>query len=206
MTTVHKAQAMTSENKTENIHPNFSEQDSKSRRQWLKGAGLIAATAGLAGVAGVGAALWRYQSDSSDLSAQAMNTLWTSSFEGLDGQSTSLSQFQGKPLVINFWATWCVPCVEEMPLLNAFYQQNASKSWQVIGLAIDQPSSVKKFLARHPIDYPIFQAGLLGTELTKTLGDEQEGLPFTIVLDAAGHLKQRKLGRLSASEINAWTA
>jgi thiol-disulfide isomerase/thioredoxin len=179
--------------------------DPHPRRQWLKGAGLVAATAGLASIAGIGAALWRYQSEPSDLSEQALNALWSSSFEGLDGQSTKLSQFHGKPLVINFWATWCVPCVEEMPLLNAFYQQNASKSWQVIGLAIDQPSSVKKFLARHPIDYPIFQAGLLGTELTKTLGDDQEGLPFTIVLDAEGHLKQRKLGKLSQAEINAWT-
>jgi len=196
---------MTSEQNSENIQTSNSEHGVTPRRQWIKGAGLIAATAGIAGVAGIGAALWRYQSEPSDLSAQALNTLWSSSFEGLDAQSTTLSQFQGKPLVINFWATWCVPCVEEMPLLNAFYQQNASKSWQVIGLAIDQPSSVKKFLARHPIDYPIFQAGLLGTELTKTLGDDQEGLPFTIVLDAEGHLKQRKLGKLSQAEINAWT-
>jgi thiol-disulfide isomerase/thioredoxin len=197
---------MTSEYKTKNSQTPITDSDSRPRRQWLKGAGLLAATAGIAGLAGVGASLWRAHSEPTALSPEAMNTLWSSSFEGLDGQSTELAQFKGKPLVINFWATWCMPCVEEMPLLNAFYQQNASKSWQVIGLAIDQPSSVRKFLARHPVDYPIFQAGLLGTELTKTLGDDQEGLPFTIVLNAQGQLKQRKLGRLSPSEINTWTA
>lgn len=196
---------MNSQPQNENAQT-LPEPDPAPRRQWLKGAGLLAATAGIAGLAGVGASLWRAHSEPTALSPEAMNSLWSSSFEGLDGQRTELAQFKGKPLVINFWATWCMPCVEEMPLLNAFYQQNASKSWQVIGLAIDQPSSVRKFLARHPVDYPIFQAGLLGTELTKTLGDDQEGLPFTIVLNAQGQLKQRKLGRLSPSEINTWTA
>ena len=117
-----------------------------------------------------------------------------------------MANLKGRPLVLNFWATWCQPCIAEMPLLDAYFKQNTSKGVQVLGLAIDQPSSVRKFLARHPVDYPIFQAGLLGTELTKTLGDDQEGLPFTIVLNAQGQLKQRKLGRLSPSEINAWTA
>jgi thiol-disulfide isomerase/thioredoxin len=193
---------MTSDSDSD-LDPGVTKEHDLSRRRWLLGAGLVAATAGMAGIA---TRLWTDPSKSPNLSREALNTLWSSSFEGLDAQMTTLSQFQNKPLVINFWATWCVPCVEEMPLLNAFYQHQASNNWQVIGLAIDQPSSVKKFLARHPVDYPIFQAGLLGTELTKTLGDDQEGLPFTIVLDANGQLKQRKLGRLSQAEIDAWTA
>ena len=105
---------------------------------------------------------------------------------------------------INFWATWCTPCVEEMPLLDAFFQQNQAKSWQVLGLAIDQPSAVKRFLTQHPVTYPIGLAGLNGTSLMAELGNEQGGLPFTLVIDAQQGLRFRKLGKLSQNDLNAW--
>jgi thiol-disulfide isomerase/thioredoxin len=115
-----------------------------------------------------------------------------------------LADFKGRPLVVNFWATWCTPCVEEMPLLNAFYQQNKSKSWQVLGLAIDQPSAVKRFLAQHPVEYSIAFAGLNGTDLMTSLGNQAGGLPFTLVIDAQGGLRFRKLGKLTESDISDW--
>jgi thiol-disulfide isomerase/thioredoxin len=113
--------------------------------------------------------------------------------------------FQGRPLVINFWATWCTPCVEEMPLIDDFFRQNKVNEWQVIGLAIDQPSRVRQFLNQFPVSYRIGLAGLNGTELAKKLGNEAGGLPFTVVLDADGQLKHRKLGKLTAEEIKKWT-
>jgi hypothetical protein len=91
-----------------------------------------------------------------------------------------------------------------MPLLNAFYQQNKSKSWQVLGLAIDQPSAVKRFLSQYPVEYPIGLAGLNGTALMTDLGNLQGGLPFTLVIDAQQGLRMKKLGKLSQADIHAW--
>jgi thiol-disulfide isomerase/thioredoxin len=138
------------------------------------------------------------------LDAEASQALWGAEFDQADGQILRLADFQGKPLVLNFWATWCTPCVEEMPLLNAFFQENQSKSWQVVGLAIDQPSAVKRFLNQYPVNYPIGMAGLGGTELVKKLGNPQGSLPFTLVLNAKGDLLVQKLGKLSSQEMANW--
>lgn len=169
---------------------------SPSRRSLLA----VALAAMAAGAAWNG---WRHQAKS--LNSTAMQSLWSASFEQVDGSTLQLAEFRGKPLVLNFWATWCTPCVEEMPLLNAFYRQNQSKSWQMIGLAIDQPSAVKRFLGQHPVEYAIGLAGLDGTALMKTLGNETGGLPFTLVLDAQENISMHKLGKLSASDIQSWT-
>lgn len=138
------------------------------------------------------------------LTPEATQALWSAEFDQADGQMLRLSEFKGKPLVLNFWATWCTPCIEEMPLLNAFFQENQSKSWQVIGLAIDQPSAVKRFLKQYPVGYPIGMAGLGGTELVKKLGNSEGSLPFTLVLNARGDLLVQKLGKLSSQEMADW--
>ena len=151
---------------------------------------------------GAGVAWWQTRSET--LPDAVLQTLWQAEFESPDGSPVKLANFKGQPLVLNFWATWCTPCIEEMPLLNAFYQQNKSKSWQVLGLAIDQPSAVKRYLALHPIEYPLALAGLNGTELMTTLGNAQGGLPFTLVLNAQAGLVQRKLGKLTDKDIQSW--
>jgi thiol-disulfide isomerase/thioredoxin len=167
-----------------------------------KRAALYAGVAALAGLTGAGVA-WQRHSVSS-MSSQAMDLLWSSEFESPAGDMIRLRDLQGRPLVLNFWATWCPPCVEEMPLIDAFYQKNKSNGWQVLGLAIDQPSRVKHFLTQAEITYPVGLAGLTGTELGKQLGNDQGGLPFTVVLNAQGDLKQRKLGKLSVKDIENW--
>jgi len=88
--------------------------------------------------------------------------------------------------------------------LERFYQQHAANGWQVVGVAIDQPSQVKRFLGQNSISYPIALGGLGGTDLLKSLGNEQAALPFTVVLDAQGTVKMQKLGKLSEKEINSW--
>ena len=169
---------------------------SSASRRSLLAVALAAMAAGAAWNA------WRHQTKA--LNSTATQGLWNASFEQLDGSTLSLADFRGKPLVLNFWATWCTPCVEEMPLLNAFYQQNKAKSWQMIGLAIDQPSAVKRFLGQHPVEYAIGLAGLEGTELMKTLGNETGGLPFTLVLDARANVQMSKLGKLTPDDIASW--
>jgi thiol-disulfide isomerase/thioredoxin len=150
----------------------------------------------------LGAAWWRGQSQ--QLPLAMTDALWSAEFERPDGSPLKLMDFKYRPLAINFWATWCTPCVEEMPLLNSFFQENAAKNWQVLGLAIDQPSAVKRFLTQHPVKYPIGLAGLNGTTLMTALGNQEGGLPFTLVIDSQGGLLQRKLGKLSESDIRSW--
>ena len=133
-----------------------------------------------------------------------MPAVWEQSFSTPGGQPLAMAQFRGRPLILNFWATWCPPCVEELPLLNRFHAEHQAKGWQVVGLAIDQPSNVQKFLARMPLDFPVGLAGMGGTELGRALGNLQGGLPFTVLFDANGRVLQRKMGQLSADDLAQW--
>ncbi|HSV34620.1 MAG TPA: TlpA disulfide reductase family protein [Ramlibacter sp.] len=126
------------------------------------------------------------------------------SFATPAGASLTMQSLRGKPLLLNFWATWCPPCVEELPLLDAFFRENSAKSWQVLGLAIDQPSSVRKFLQQTPVTFPVGMAGMGGTELAKALGNLSGGLPFTVVIGADGRVLQRRMGRVTAADLAQW--
>ena len=165
---------------------------------------LYAAVAGLAAAGGAGLAWWKFQPHAVERGAEA--ALWSMEFEKPEGGMLSLRALSGKPLVVNFWATWCPPCVEELPLLNAFYRQHAANGWQVVGLAIDQPSAVRKFLQRMPLDFPIGLAGLGGTELGRSLGNLTGGLPFTVVLGGEGRVLHRKMGQVTSEDLQLWTA
>ena len=168
-----------------------------SRRQ-----ALFTGVASVAALAGAGVAWQRHKTQA--VPETALNDFWSAEFDTPSGASLKLADFKGKPLVLNFWATWCPPCVEEMPLIDAFFRENSSKGWQVIGLAIDQPSQVKRFVAEFPVSYPIALGGMQGSEWVRQLGNAQGGLPFTVVFDVSGKVSSQKLGKLSAGEIQAW--
>ncbi len=136
--------------------------------------------------------------------AQDLTGFWDRRFPTPEGGSLALAALKGQPLLINFWATWCPPCVEELPLLSQFFAENRVNGWQLLGLAADKPESVARFLARSPVTFPVGLAGLEGVDLARDLGNLAGGLPFSVLFDASGRLRDRKLGQLYASDLARW--
>ena len=184
------------------------------RRSMLYG-GVAAAAA----LAGAGTAWWTSRSPEAALPddaspapnaatpaevADAGAAFWRLSFETPQGTMLPMSSFRGKRLLVNFWATWCPPCVEELPLLDYFYQENKDRNWQLVGLAVDQPTAVQAWLKTRPLNFPIGLAGLSGTELSRSLGNTAGALPFSVVFDPAGQILQRKLGKVPPEELGQW--
>jgi thiol-disulfide isomerase/thioredoxin len=130
--------------------------------------------------------------------------LWSSSFVKPDGGSLAMASLRGRPLVLNFWAAWCAPCIREMPTLDRFRQAYAPVGWEVLGLAIDRPEAVTAFLAKRPVGFPIALAGIEGAELARELGNEQGGLPFTAVFDANGRHIHSHLGETHYEQLVAF--
>lgn len=130
--------------------------------------------------------------------------LWSQRFPRPQGGELVMAQLRGKPLVLNFWATWCAPCVREMPVLQRFHHDHGAKV-QVAGIALDSAAPVNAFLKQHQVDFPIGLAGLEGTELLRHLGNANGLLPFTMVFDASGRLVQHKLGETNSAELLSWT-
>jgi thiol-disulfide isomerase/thioredoxin len=135
---------------------------------------------------------------------EAAAAFWSLSFETPDGQTLPMSSFRGKRLLVNFWATWCPPCVDELPLLDYFYQENRDKNWQLLGLAVDQPGAVRDWLKNRPLNYPVGMAAQSGIALGKSLGNTEGSLPFSVLFDPQGELLQRKVGRVLAEDLGAW--
>lgn len=168
------------------------------RRRWLVASTTAAMAAALAGIG----LAWR--THLAPTTPNAESALWQSKFPQLDGLPFAMASLRGKPLLINFWASWCPPCVEELPLLSSFYKENSAKGWQVLGLAVDQLEKVKRFLSLTPVTFPVVLAGLSGIEVSRSLGNLDGALPFTVVLGSDGRIAHRKIGPVSSDELRAW--
>lgn len=152
-----------------------------------------------AGLAGAGLAWWRLPKAEPPVDA----ALWQQRLPRPEGGELALAGLRGRPLVLNFWATWCPPCVEELPLLDRFFAEQQANGWQVAALAVDQPAQVTLFLQRMPLRFPV---ALASASLARSLGNPAGGLPFTIVFDADGNVIARKLGRLHPADLARWLA
>lgn len=170
------------------------------RREWLWTAGVAALAAG----GGAGFAWWRRQADAAAMQVEA--TLWAASFDKPEGGRLAVADLRGRPLVVNFWAPWCAPCVREMPALDRFARDHAARGWQVLGIAADEAAAVRSFLARSPVSFPIGLAGFAGLELSRQLGNAAGGLPFTLLLGADGRVRQRHTGETSYDELSRLAA
>lgn len=173
----------------------------QTRRWWLFG-GAAAVAAG----AGVGLGWWRAAAQgSTDRPPQppsAPTGLWEQRFERPDGTPLVMTHLRGKPLLLNFWATWCAPCVAEMPMLDTFQREHAG--WNVVGLAVDNPEPVRDFVVKRKVEFAIGLVGFAGSDLARELGNTAGALPFTVIFDRTGAVKDKKLGALKPEDLTRW--
>ena len=169
------------------------------RRVVLAGAGLAAAAIG------AGTAWRRSRLDAEDAVApQVSIDLWALEFQSLEGAPITMSAWRGRPLLLNFWATWCGPCVVEMPLLYRFAREQSPRGWRVLALAVDQPDPVRRFIAERTLTLPVGIAGATGLDLSRQLGNSGGGLPFTAAFDSNGAAVHQRLGVMSAALLASW--
>jgi peroxiredoxin len=133
----------------------------------------------------------------------AVSALFQSSLPDTQNRQRSFSEWRGKTLLVNFWATWCPPCVAEMPELVELQADMASRNLQIIGIGIDSPTNIRQFAEKLEISYPLLVAGLEGTELSRQFGNQGGGLPFTVLIGADGRVRQTYIGRLDMKKVRA---
>ena len=121
----------------------------------------------------------------------------------LAGRTRRLSEWRNRVLICNFWATWCAPCREEIPLLVAARAKYAFAGVEIVGIAVDNPAKVRDFAISFNISYPILLAEADGLDLMRQLGNSGGGLPYTVVTDRQGSVVHRKLGAFKAADLDA---
>jgi peroxiredoxin len=150
---------------------------------------LLLGTAGLAAAAAgavAGALALQSRSGAADLLAAR--------YPDLEGRVHRLLDWRGKVLLCNFWATWCAPCREEVPILVSAKAQWAAYGFEVVGIGIDSADKMREFSRTHKINYPVLIADASALELVRKLGNRAGGLPYTVVLDATGAVVRKHVG------------
>jgi len=168
-------------------------------RRTLVAAGAVALAA--AG-AGIGAGIWRARAEARELAGT--RALFALTLPDAGGAQQALSQWQGRPLIVNFWAPWCAPCVEEMPDLQRFRDEHRSSGLEVIGVGIDSATNIRQFRDEHKITLPLLVAGMGGSSLSDLLGNKAGVLPYTVLVSPDGRVRERKIGRVKPDELRAW--
>lgn len=167
------------------------------RRIWIASAALALGFGGF----GAWVASRRYALDSADHSA--VDLLLGLTMPDAKGREVQLAEWRGRPLVVNFWATWCPPCVGEMPELSEMQLDYADRGLQILGIGVDSDANIRQFAEKMPMSYPLLVAGAGGSELTRRFGNQSGALPFTAVVDREGRIRHRILGRFDNADLRA---
>ncbi|MFD2112236.1 TlpA family protein disulfide reductase [Thiorhodococcus fuscus] len=142
----------------------------------------------------------------SDRTQSRLHTLPDFRLTDLDGREVASNAWAGKVIVLNYWATWCPSCLEELPLFVSAQKALKDSGVQFVGIAVDRAEDVRAFIAEHPLDYPVLIADLQAVELSKKLGNRLEGLPFTAIFDRHGRKVFSQLGPMTESELQTQLA
>jgi thiol-disulfide isomerase/thioredoxin len=135
--------------------------------------------------------------------APTVASLMSARLPDTHGRSQALEQWRGKVLVVNFWATWCTPCREEIPAFINVQDKWGTQGLQIVGIAIDENDKVLPYAAALKINYPILVGGLDGIELAQQAGNRLGGLPFTVVFDRRGAAVHSQLGGVTQQKLEA---
>ena len=167
-------------------------------REWT----MIALVALLAAGAGFAFQLWRAAPQRAmEADASALRALLGKEWPDLDGKPQTIERWRGKVVVVNFWATWCAPCREEIPIFVRLQQRDGARGLQFIGVAIDRPDNVRAFAAELGMNFPILIGGVDAIEHTRKLGNRAGVLPFTVVVDRSGNLAAKEVGAVKESTL-----
>jgi peroxiredoxin len=137
-----------------------------------------------------------------ELPASAAGKLYATKLPDTDGHERSLSRWRGKVLVVNYWATWCKPCREEMPMFSMLHKRYALRGVQFVGIAADDPDKVREFARQSPVSYPLLVGGERAIESTRDFGNTPLAVPFTVVLDPDGNVRAAVLGRVAEDALD----
>ena len=141
--------------------------------------------------------------DGDDVRGRNASSLFGVALPDTAGREQSIGQWKGKVLVVNFWATWCVPCREEMPEFVKMQKDEGERGLQFVGIAVDDPSKVRDFAAEIGLNYPALIGGYGAIELSKSLGNRLGALPYTLIIDRAGRISRAHLGPIKPAELRA---
>ena len=169
-------------------------------RRWRAALAVVVAAV----FAGAGVLSYQWQMNDAPGDAEATGrALMAAKLMGIDDQLQPFEQWRGKVLVVNFWATWCTPCREEIPGFIRFQDRYRDAGVQFVGVAIDQKQRVAPYAKEMGINYPLLVGGLETMEFARQLGNQRGVLPFTLVLDRAGMVKTAVIGILKADKLEA---
>lgn len=165
-----------------------------NKRELVK-IGVTAGVAAIAVGAGVGLGLRKFGVDEAD--DKIVEDFLNRQYPDPQGKGTNMSDYRGQVLVVNFWATWCAPCIQEMPELSEIQDETAADGVKVLGLAIDSANKVLQFNTRLQVSYPLLILGAAGIDLVKQLGNSSGSLPYTVVINREGAIVDQTLGRFN---------
>jgi len=157
----------------------------------------------LAGLSGAGFSWWRQQEQERvrRVADAAVDLFFQQTLPDSDGQVYAFEQLRGKQVVANFWATWCAPCIAEMPELSALARELQASETRFLGVGVDNQDAIERFASKLKVDYPLVVANATGAFLAGRFGNAAGGLPYTVVISPSGKVKEQILGRVDIATL-----